>query len=199
MPEPQRIETHDRRRIVLLCLGGSLRAGSLSTAALRHAAEVAREADAAAEVFAVGDMPVLLAPGVTRESDPGVARLRAVVNAASALLVITPIYGGTPSGGVKNLLDTLHLFKDGDVGPLTGRRVVVGAVGGGSIPGKYEFQPGATVTLEIACQNLGAWVSPRHLELSELMFDESGELVDPLGKDALRTAVLGLVSPRAVA
>jgi hypothetical protein len=76
--------------------------------------------------------------------------------------------------------------------------LVVGAVGGGAIAGKYEFQPGATVTLEIACQNLGAWVSPRHLEFSELMFGASGELIDPLGKDALRTAILGLVSPRAV-
>jgi hypothetical protein len=72
-------------------------------------------------------------------------------------------------------------------------------VGGGSIAGKYEFQPGATVALEIACQNLGAWVSPRHLEFSEQIFDAYGELVDPLGKDALRTAVLGLVSLRAVA
>lgn len=184
---------------MLLCLGGSLRAGSLSTAMLRHAAEVARAAGTEAEVFTVADLPVLLEPGVTRNSDPGVARLRSVVDAASTLLVITPIYGGTPSGAVKNVLDTLHLFKDGDVGTLAGRRVVVGAVGGGSIAGEYEFQPGATVTLEIACQNLGAWVSPRHLEFSELMFDASGQLVDPLGKDALRTAVLGLVSPHAVA
>lgn len=183
---------------MLLCLGGSLRAGSLSTAVLRRAAELAWEAGGEASVFTVGEMPTLFEPGVTSDSDVGVARLRAVVDAASTMLVITPIYGGTPSGAVKNLLDTLHLFKDGKVGSLTGRRVVVGAVGGGAIAGKYEFQPGATITLEIACQNLGAWVSPRHLEFSELMFDESGELVDLLGKDALRIAVLGLISPHMV-
>src|SRR5690606_17168254 len=148
--------------------------------------------------FTVRELPTLFEPGVTRASDPGVSRLRTHVDAASTLLVMTPIYGGTPSGAVKNLLDVLHLFKDGDVGPLTGRRVVVGAVGGGAITGGYEYQPGATATLEIACRNLGAWVSPRHLEFSELMFDASGALVDPLGKDALRTAVHGLVAPRSV-
>jgi NAD(P)H-dependent FMN reductase len=188
-----------KERMVLLCLGGSLRAGSLSTSVLRSAAELARASGAEADIFTVGDLPVLLEPGVTQADDPRVARLGAAVDAASALLVMTPIYGGTPSGAVKNLLDTLHMFKNGDVGALAGKHVVVGAVGGGAIAGKYDFQPGATVTLEIACQNLGAWVSPRHLEFSELMFGTSGELTDPLGKDALRTAVLGLSALNAVA
>lgn len=184
--------------MTLLCLGGSLRAGSLSTAVLRRAADIARTAGAEAEVFTVADLPALLVPGLTQASDQGPARLHALVDTASTLLVVTPIYGGTPSGAVKNLLDTLHLFKKGDVGALAGRRVVVGAVGGGSIAGRYEFQPGATITLEVACANLGAWVSPRHLEFSELMFDESGELADLLATDALRTAILGLVSPQEV-
>jgi NAD(P)H-dependent FMN reductase len=177
----------------MLCIGGSLRAESLSSSVLTQGAQLARAAGEEAEIFTVRELPHLFEPGVTQESDPAVHALRALVARASSLLVVTPIYGGTTSGAVKNILDTLHLFKEDGLGALSGRRVVVGAVGGGAILGAYEFQPGATVALEIACQNLGAWVSPRHLEFSELMFDGSGELVDELARDALRTAVLGLV------
>ena len=185
--------------MTLLCVGGSLRPGSLSTAVLHQAVALARAAGAEAGVFTVRDLPSLLEPGTTSRREPGVARLETLVAAATSLLVITPIYGGTPSGGVKNLLDTMHLFKDGDVGALAGRRVVVGAVGGGAIAGSYEYQPGATVTLEIACQHLGAWVSPRHIEFSELAFAPTGELLDPISRDALRCAVHGLLAPRVVA
>ncbi|WP_246036720.1 MULTISPECIES: NADPH-dependent FMN reductase [Cellulomonas] len=180
----------------MLCLGGSLREGSLSTAVLEHAAALARERGARAALYTVHDMPGLYRPGVTRPDDPGVAELRDAVAAATCLLVVTPVYGGMVSGAVKNLLDTLHLFKGDGQGALSGRRVVVGAVGGGALQGRYEYQPGATMALEIACQNLGGWVSPRHLELSELMFDADGRLVDELARDALRTAVAGLVAPR---
>lgn len=168
---------------------------SLSASVLRHGADLARSVGADAEIFIVRELPTLFEPGVTEDSHPGVGRLRTLVAAASSLLVVTPIYGGVASGAVKNILDTLHMFKEGERGALSGRRVVVGAVGGGALLGTYDYQPGATVTLEIACQNLGAWVSPHHLEFSELMFNRSGDLVDELARDALRTSVVGLVSP----
>lgn len=182
----------------LLCIGGSLRPGSLSTAVLERAADLARADGTDATVFTVRDLSAPLEPGRTSRDEPAVARLEDLVREATALLIVTPVYGGTPSGAVKNLLDVLHLFKDGTVGALAGRRVVVGAVGGGAIAGSYEYQPGSTITLEIACQHLGAWVSPRHLEFSELAFSPEGELVDPLAVDALRTAVRGLLSSRVV-
>lgn len=177
----------------LLCLGGSLRAGSLTTKVLHMVAQGAERAGCDVDVFTVADLPEFFIPGVTRASDPAVARLGGLVEAATCLFIMTPIYGGTPSGAVKNLLDTLHLFKDGSVGPLSGRRVASGSVGGGGLAGHYEPQPTANYALEIACTNLGAWVSPRHIELSELAFDETGAIVEPYAADAVHGTVRELL------
>lgn len=178
----------------LLCLGGSFRVGSLSNSVLRTAQDIALSAGASADVFTVSDLPVLFNPDLPVTADQD--RLWSFVQRAQAVLAITPIYGGVPSGAVKNLFDSLHRFKHNGSGPLDGRHVAVGAVGGGAILGKYNYQPGATMTLEIACQNLGAWVSPRHLEFSELMFDTDGELNDPIALDNLGTVIRSLVQLR---
>lgn len=168
----------------LLALGGSLRSGSLTTSALTTAADHARVRGAEADVLTVADLrlPVFdpeIAEG-RRELPRSARRLLDAVAAADTLLVGTPVYGGTPSGAVKNLLDTLHLGKDGRTGPLAGKRVGVLSVGGGSLTGTFEFQRGAAMFLAIACRNLGAWVEPRHVELSELAFDLDGRVSDVL-------------------
>lgn len=176
----------------VLCLGGSLRDGSLTTATLYQIERLVKAAGFGADVFSVAELPDMFVPGSTQATDPAVARLGELVARAASVFVGTPIYGGTPSGAVKNLLDTLHLFKDGAVGPFAGKRVVVGSVGGGALSGHYDPQPTAAYTLEIACANLGAWVSPRHVELSELAFDRDGLLVEPYAADLVRRAVLEL-------
>lgn len=171
----------------LLALGGSLRGASLTTTALRVAVDHARTTGADADLLTVGELSLpMLDPNLVADEEgllpPEVARLLDAVVQADHILVGTPIYGGTPSGAVKNLLDTLHLGKDEMTGPLHGKRVGVLAVGGGSVSGHYNFQRGATTFLAIACRNLGAWVEPRHVELSELAFDVQGVMVDALAK-----------------
>src|SRR5690606_35505423 len=65
--------------------------------------------------------------------------------------------------------------------------------GGGALDGTYTFQPAATTTLAVACRNLGGWVHPHHVELSELVFAPDGTLDDPLALDDVRLAVTALV------
>lgn len=171
----------------LLSLGGSLRSGSLTTSALRLAADHARDVGGASEVLTVDELALpLLDPDVMDDPDgarPAVTeRLLDAVARADALVVGTPVYGGTASGAVKNLLDTLHLGKVGNRGPLAGKRIGVLSVGGGSLTGRFEFQRGATGLLAVACRNLGGWVESRHVELSELAFDVDGRLVDALAR-----------------
>jgi hypothetical protein len=66
------------------------------------------------------------------------------------------------------------------------------------LAGHYEPQPTANYALEIACTNLGAWVSPRHLELSELAFDATGRLVDPYSIDAVKRAIAEILAKETV-
>jgi multimeric flavodoxin WrbA len=177
-----------------LALGGSLRQHSHTNAILGLTAEYARQSGADARVFTVSDLDAgLFRPGISGPEDAGVHSLLRVVAASSCMLVATPIYGGTPSGAVKNMLDFLHLAKSGDNGALSGKKVAVAAVGGGTLTGRYTFQRGATVTLEIACKDLGAWVDPRHLEFSELLFNSDGDLIDPFACDQLRGMVTRLM------
>jgi len=182
---------------MLLCLGGSLRDHSLTEATMRLAATISQDQGVNARIISVRDINFFLNPDAITENDSRLHQLRESVEEAKSVFVISPIYGGTVSGAVKNLVDMLHLFKQGDRGALSGRRIGVAAIGGGAIKGEYTYQPGATIALEIACQHLGGWVSPYHLELSELMFDSNQNLIDPVGKDQLRSMVTRLVGGRA--
>lgn len=182
-----------------LALGGSMRPGSLTSAALRAAADGARQLGSHSEVLTVDELALPLLDPRTAETmnpqPPSVRRLLDAAALADSVLVGTPIYGGTPSGAVKNVLDTLHLGKSGTTGPLAGKRVGVLSVGGGSLTGHFQFQRGATAFLDIACRNLGAWVEPRHVELSELSFGVDGELTDTLARAQLADLVARLVAP----
>jgi FMN reductase len=182
--------------VSFLGFGGSLRQGSFTDALLDLAASFAQDVGAAARTLTVAGLGAdLFDPNAMEATaDCRIKTLLEEVAAADCILMATPIYGGTVSGAVKNMLDILHMGKQIDQGPLTGKKVTVAAVGGGALSGRYSFQRGATVTMEIACKNLGAWVDPNHLEFSELMFDRRHGLTDALARDQLREAVMKLVS-----
>lgn len=177
-----------------LAVGGGMRSASLSSAMLRQAADLASGHEATTQVLTVRDLALpIFDPETVTSEHPAVRLLLDAVEVAETMMIVTPIYGGTPSGAVKNVLDTLHLGKHDLVGPLRGKRVTVGAVGGGALQGSYAFQRGATGTLEIAAKNLGAWVDPHHVEFSELQFDPDGRLGDVLARNDLRTRIEALV------
>lgn len=96
---------------ILLITGGTSE-GSLHTAALRTAARLA-PADLTATLYdGLRGLPAFV-PG-EQPVPEAVARLRAEVGAAGALLFSTPEYAGSLPGSLKNLLD--WLVDGGDLG-----------------------------------------------------------------------------------
>ncbi|WP_227979516.1 NADPH-dependent FMN reductase [Nocardia spumae] len=87
----------------ILLISGSTRAGSTNTAALRTIADIAPP-DITTELFdGLIDIPAFV-PG-DQPSPPAVARLRARLAAADAVLFCTPEYAGLLPGSLKNLLE----------------------------------------------------------------------------------------------
>ena len=91
----------------LLLISGSLRDGSTNTAALRTLRDVA---PAGVEATLYDGMAALphFNPDDDREGEtvhPAVARLRAAIAAADALVISTPEYAGALPGALKNLLE----------------------------------------------------------------------------------------------
>lgn len=89
----------------LLLISGSTRTGSTNTAALRTAAAVAPPGVRTVLWEGLADLPAFTPDG--GESHPAVARLRAEVAAADAVLFCTPEYAGNLPGSLKNALDWL--------------------------------------------------------------------------------------------
>jgi chromate reductase, NAD(P)H dehydrogenase (quinone) len=90
----------------ILGISGSLRERSYNTALLRAAAELAPP-DVELEIFDLSEVP-LYNDDVEAVADPEpVARLRAAVAEADALLIATPEYNRGTSGVLKNAIDWL--------------------------------------------------------------------------------------------
>jgi len=88
----------------ILALSGSLRAASNNTALLRAVARLA-PADISVELFRdLGHLP-LFNPDIEATDPPVVARLRAQLVAADAVLIASPEYAHGITGAMKNALD----------------------------------------------------------------------------------------------
>ncbi len=104
----------------VLALSGSLRAASINTALLRAAARLAPPG-LQIEVYAgIGELPLF---NIDREAavPQPVARLRAAVTTADALIIASPEYAHGVSGVMKNTLDwlvSLEAFLDKPVAVL---------------------------------------------------------------------------------
>ncbi|HKG02995.1 MAG TPA: NADPH-dependent FMN reductase [Conexibacter sp.] len=91
----------------ILLISGSLRGGSINTALLRTACEVAPAGVATVLYEGMAELPHFN-PDDDAEGapvHPAVAALRAAIHAADALLVSTPEYAGALPGSFKNLLE----------------------------------------------------------------------------------------------
>jgi chromate reductase, NAD(P)H dehydrogenase (quinone) len=88
----------------ILAISGSLRAASLNTALLRAVAQLAPP-DISVELFAdLGDLP-LFNPDIEANDPPVVARFRAQLLTADAVLIASPEYAHGITGAMKNALD----------------------------------------------------------------------------------------------
>jgi NAD(P)H-dependent FMN reductase len=164
--------------IRVAALVGSLRDGSYTRPACRHALDAAAAYDAVeTDLVDLGDVSL---PVYDADADDAgdAAQLRARLRAADSIVLGSPVYHGSYSSPLKNALDYCGFdeFEDTTVGLL--------CVAGGSFP---------TTTLDhlrSVSRALDAWVVPHQVAIprAHRRF-EDGEIVDDDVRD--RVEVLG--------
>ena len=159
------------KQIYVVGLGGSLRQGSTTHAALTLALAGAAEVGAAVELLSLNTYQLIFHGAIADEADypPDVFKLREKVKRADGILLGTPEYHGSFSGVLKNALDLMGFdeFENKVVG-LIG--VSGGRMGAGS----------ALSMLRTVATTLRAWVVPNDVSIprAATAFDENGNLHD---------------------
>ena len=105
----------EERSLRVVGIGGTLRGGSTSLAALRRALGAAEEAGAEVELLDLRELGLpMYEPGLALEEfGENVGRFIEAVRGADALLISTAAYHGTLAGVTKNALDfTQFLARD---------------------------------------------------------------------------------------
>jgi chromate reductase, NAD(P)H dehydrogenase (quinone) len=178
----------------VLALSGSLRAGSYNTALARAAADLA-PAGVVVELYeGLGLLP-LYDQDVDQGAVPvpdSVVDLRERIEAADALLVVTPEYNGSIPGVLKNAIDWASARHRGS--SLRNKSVAIAGVTTGQY-GAIWAQQDLRKVLGIG----GARVMGGDLPVSraDQVFDESGHLTDPFVAERLREHVATLVTAAA--
>ncbi|RSK44079.1 NADPH-dependent FMN reductase [Hymenobacter rigui] len=174
----------------LVGLGGSLRAGSYSAAALRTGLSIATERGALTELLDLGklhlplyvpDLPIQEYPP---ESQAVIEHVVTAFRSADAMLWATPIYHGAMSGAFKNALDYMQLLARDPLPYLQGR-----AVGLLSIAGPTPLSQMADCVAE-----LRAWVAPTRVTLLAQDFSPELTLTSEVGIRRLTRVVTELLS-----
>jgi chromate reductase len=175
----------------LLAVSGSLRSASYNTAMLREAAGVAPEGVEVELYEGLDRLPPYNEDHDNDEPAPEVARLRAEIASADAVLFSTPEYNGTLPGQLKHAVDWASR-PYGQASSLWGKPV---AVIGASVTdyGALWAQDHLRKALSIA----GARVLEGELPIGRVAdrFGPDGEL-DPETRERLAEIVFGLVEHR---
>ena len=173
----------------ILGISGSLRAASYNTALLQAAAELLPEGTAL-EIYP--DLETLPPYNEDRDTDDPpaeVARLRAEIEAADAVLFATPEYNTTMPGQIKQVVDWASRPHGPDAA-LWGKPV---AAIGASVTayGSMWAQDHLRRALGIA----GARVLDTELAVADApqLFSDDGELTDPETRERLAELVTSLV------
>jgi chromate reductase len=175
----------------VLAISGSLREESYNTTLARAAAALA---PAGVQVELYGRLGEL--PHYSQDVDEAgsqlpeaVADLRALIEAADALLVVTPEYNGSVPGVLKNALDWVSARHRGS--SLAGKTVAIAGATTGQF-GAIWAQQDLRKILGIA----GARVLEGELPVSraEHAFDDRGALRDPLVAERLRAHLAALAA-----
>jgi len=169
--------------IRIAAIGGSVRAGAYTPAALAVVTAELESAGVAVDSF--DPRRLRLAPPGSASDDPEVARLRDSISAATGVVLATPEYHGSYSSVIKLVIENL-----GFPSALAGKPVALVGVAAGQI--------GAIKALEhlrSVCSHVGAIVLPGLVSVASVRsaFDESGRVTDPKVEKRLRGAAQGLL------
>lgn len=138
-----------KTKVRIVGLSGSLRQGSHTQQAVKHALQGARELGAETEYLDLGSFELPLCDGNLDAEPPGVVRFREALRGAQGFVIGTPEYHGSFSGLLKNALD--HTGFDEFEGKVVGLVAVSGGAFGGS-PALAALRP--------VFRALHAWVIP---------------------------------------
>lgn len=143
------------RAVRVLGLDGSPQANASSASALDVALEGSAAAGASIETLAVASLELpFFSPEAVRAAPEPARALAAAVGAADALVLSSPLYHGSISGGFKNALDWLELLADRDPPYLSGKVVGLVAAAGAT----HGLQ--AINTMEFVVRALRGWAVP---------------------------------------
>lgn len=163
----------DRPRLV--ALGGAIRSGSSSEAALRHAARIAERMGAVVEVLAGPAIDLPMFDPSCRDRNQRAVELVAALAAADGVIVASPGYHGSFSGLVKNALDYAEDLR-GDARPyLEGRAVGLIACAAG-----WQATGATLAGLRSVVHALRGWPTPLGVAVNTTgaAFDADGAPLD---------------------
>src|SRR5712691_3081427 len=166
----------------ILGIGGSLRAGSVTTLVLRTALAGAQDAGVHTRLI---DLATLSLPifdgtyeldGYTSDGREAILTLLNATREARGFILASPTYHNTISGSLKNALDFMELLKDDQPARLEGKVVGLIAVQGGT----SGTANNTITTMLLAARAMRAWVAPTMVSVpdSRGAFDEGGQAYD---------------------
>jgi chromate reductase, NAD(P)H dehydrogenase (quinone) len=174
----------------ILGISGSLRSASYNTALLRAAAELAPEGTTLDIYDGLETLPPYNEDRDTDDPPAEVARLRAEIEAADAVLFATPEYNTTMPGQIKQVVDWASRPHGPDAALWGKPAAAIGA--SVTAYGSMWAQDHLRKALGIA----GARVLDQELAVAQAheLFSEDGELADPEMRERLAELVAGLVA-----
>jgi chromate reductase len=153
----------------VLGISGSLRRGSLNTAALEAARELAPDG-MTVEIARIGDLP-LYDDDLRKDGYPEpVERLRAQIAAADAVIFATPEYNYSISGVLKNAIDWASRPPSQ---PFDGKPVAIMGVTGGLI---------GTARAQYHLRQILVYLNAHPINKPEVMIGQSAQRFDEAGR-----------------
>src|ERR1700755_2383020 len=160
--------------VKIVGLGGSLRTGSTSRAALVRALQGAEAAGAETELLDVRELALALYDPEHEETPGPAAELVETCYSATGMICSSPRYQGTISGAFKNALDWLHVLGTREASYLHDKVIgLVSAAGG--IQGLQAIN-----TMEFSVRALRGWAVPYVVPISSAyaVFGDGGSVRD---------------------
>jgi FMN reductase len=171
------------RAVRIVGLGGSLRAGSSSRAALRVALDGAAEAGANTELLDLRRLDLPMYDASSADAPAPVIHFAEAVYTADGMIWSSPLYHGSVSGAFKNALDWLIVLNDREPPYLTDKVIGLISVAGGT----QGIQP--VNTMEFIVRALRAYGVPLVVPIPQSWqaFEESGRPANPQIEEPLLT------------